>query len=557
MFDLALVIIAATIIAGISGKFKQPLILGYVLAGILIGPVLSLVSNTEPIKILSELGIALLLFIIGLELDLKRIKQVGLLSSLIGTIQVIVTAIAGYAISLLLGFNTTQAVYIGIIISFSSTMIVTKLLGEQKELESLHGELVLGILIVQDILAVIALTVITGDSITSKTAPMLLLKMGLLLIASYILYRILPVFLEEAVQSTELIFISALTTMFVFASISQLLIHNFQIGAFMAGVALSTTRFHHEITGRVKPLKDFFLVMFFVTLGMQMVFSGFQSIILPLAVLMAAVLIIKPLLIYLIVKRFKYSNRTSFFAGAQLAQVGEFSLVLAASGMLLDPKNITQPIFSMLIVLTITTMVLTAYVIKYDDWLYSRIFSKLLIRLGKDTKEEYTQIKERMRNHIVIFGLHRMSERIISALQEKKKKFVVVDHNPEKVKNLLQRKISCICSDMTNPEAYEQLNIAEARIVISSVHNVTANIILIRKVKQENNRAIVMVASNDEAEAARLYEAGADFVIIPLILGGQKVVDYLTHLKPKEIVMWGKKYSEEIKSHLKENSGKN
>ncbi len=549
--DISLVIIAATIFAMIAGKLKQPLILGYVLAGALILP-LNLLTDSESIKIISDLGIAFLLFIIGLELDFNSIRQVGIKSTIIGLLQVLVTAAAGFAISLLiLKLDIITSIYIAIIISFSSTMIVAKLLGEQKELESLHGELVLVMLIIQDIIAVIALSIIKTGSTASGMGTLaigiLILKGLALLTASYILYRILPFFLKEAVYSPELIFISSLTTMFLFSALANFLGFSFSIGAFIAGIALSTSRFRHEITGRVKPLKDFFLVLLFVTLGMQLVLNGLQKVIVPLVVLFAAVIIIKPILIFLIVKKFGYGNRTAFFTGIQLAQVGEFSLVLASEGLVLG--QIDNSIFSMLIILTIATMILSTYMIKYDDLLYEKIFSRLLNRLGNSPTKEEHHIKQEMKGHIIIFGLHRMSEKIIHELKKRKKKFIVVDYNPEKIKILAQKKIDCICSDMTNPEVYEQLNLKEAKTVISTVHNFPANTTIIGKVKQENPKAILMVASNSEEEALRLYEYGADFVIIPLLLGGAKVADYLKFLEPEEIAKWGKRYYRELKEY--------
>ncbi len=544
--DISLIIIAASVIAVASSRLRQPLILGYVLAGILLGPVFHLVGDAEPIIIISELGIAFLLFIIGLELDFRRLRKVGLVSSAIGLVQVVVTAAAGYFIALLLGFNSTESVYIGLTVSFSSTMIVAKLLGEKKELDSLHGELVIVVLIVQDILAVLAFSVIGSGSLSLAALPGILLKGVLLVAGSFLVYRfILPVFLREAVHSPELIFISALTAMFVFSALARYLGYSFAIGAFIAGVALSTVRYSHEIIGRVKPLKDFFLVLFFVTLGMQMVLSGFGSVIVPLLVLLLVVLLLKPLIIIVIVRLFRYSSRTAFFTGAQLAQVGEFSLVIAAQGILLS--HITQSMFSMLITLTIITMLLTAYIIRYDDALYSGFFSRLLAPFGKDSKETNLKLKEPMSGHMVILGYHRMAERIISGLREKGAKFVVVDHNPEKASSLSQAGIVCVCGDMTNPEVYEAVNLDKAQIVVSTVQNLAANTALIHIVKKMNKGAIVMVSSNDESDAVRLYESGADFVIIPLVLGGEKVVNYLTHLTPKGIVDWGQKYYRELK----------
>ncbi|MBI4439209.1 cation:proton antiporter [Candidatus Woesearchaeota archaeon] len=544
--DISLIIITATVVAAISSKLRQPLLLGYVLAGVLIGPVFDLVTDQRPIEILSELGIGFLLFIIGLELDFRRLREVGFKSSLIGLIQVVVTSVSGFLVAIALGFSTIQAAYIGMVISFSSTMIVAKLLGEQRELDSLHGELVLVILIIQDILAVVALSLIeAGGELTLGTAPSILLKGFFLILFSYLLYKALPFLLKEAIHSTELIFITALTTMFLFSALASYFEYSFSIGAFIAGVALSTTRYSHEITGRVKPLKDFFLVLFFVTLGMRMVFKQFQDMLIPIIALIIAVMVLKPVLIFLIAKQFGYGNRSSFFTGVQLAQVGEFSLVLAAVGV--ELSHINEAMFSMLIALTITTMLLTAYVIKYDDAMYNRLFSSLLKRIWKDSEKSHN-LKEGMRNHTVIFGFHKMSQKIIPALRKMRKQFILVDHNPEKIKSLSESGISCICSDMTNPEVFEQANLKEASAIISTVHNFQANTALIRKIKGERSKAIVMVASNDEEEAIRLYEAGADFVIIPLTLGGEKVINYLKHLKPEDIKAWGKKYYDELKA---------
>ncbi|MBI2133355.1 cation:proton antiporter [Candidatus Woesearchaeota archaeon] len=553
--DVSLLIIAATLFALIAGKLKQPLILGYVIAGMLILP-LNLVKDPNTVKIFSDLGIAFLLFIIGLELDFNSIRQLGIKSSIIGIFQVATTFLIGLIISVfILKFDFILSVYIALIVSFSSTMVVAKLLGEQMELESVHGSLVLVVLIIQDIIAIIALSMITmgsnmSGSIQIAAIGILVLKGFILIASSYILYKILPFFLKEAVHSAELIFISSLTTMFLFSAIASFLGYSYSIGAFIAGVALSTTKFSHEITGRVKPLKDFFIVLLFVTLGMSMVLDQFQKAIFPLAIILLTVLIIKPILIFIIVKKFGYSNRTSFFTGVQLAQVGEFSLVLAAQGIAMN--HIKDPsTFSMIIVATITTMILTSYIIKYDDTLYNKYFSGLLNRLGKESRKERFNIKERMKNHIIIFGLHRMSEKIISGLSKKRKKFIVVDHNPEKINVLADRGINCICSDMTNLEIYDQINSSQAKIIISVVHNTASNLTLIKKVKQEKHKAILMVASNSEEEAIRLYDEGADFVIIPQILGGEKVINYIEHLKPSEIKSWGQHYLDEIKSRQK------
>ena len=454
LYDIALVIITAAVSAILIRLFKQPMILGYVLAGILIGPaIFGLIKNPGLVATLSEIGIAFLLFIIGIELDIKKLKTVGPSVILLGIFQVVATFIVGLVAGFLLKFSLIESVYIGLILAFSSTMIVVKLLSDKNELDSIHGRIILGILVMQDVLAVLALSLLSTIGSFSIANFGITVGKGILLFAIIYLSAkyLLPLVLKFIVESTELLFVGALTIFFVFAGLAYYMGYSFSIGAFAAGLALGSTPFNFEIAGRIKPLRDFFAIIFFVALGMSIVLKGMLGIILPFLIFLLVVLVVKPFIIFLLVKKFKYSNRTSFFSGTSLAQVSEFSLILAAQGFAL--RHISESTFTVTTLITITTMVLTAYIIKFDDEMYG-FFSRWMKREVIHGRDEIGNLPKKLKKHVVLFGTYRMGMKIIKTLVELKKDFVVVDINPERVRVLVKKKINCVYGDMINNELY-------------------------------------------------------------------------------------------------------
>lgn len=554
LIDIGIVIIAATLISIFVRIFKQPLLLGYILSGIIIGPqILRFVKNPESIQILSDLGIAFLLFIIGMELDLKKLGEVGLVSSFLGIFQVLLTALAGFVVSLLLGFSLIESLYLGLVVSFSSTMVVIKLLVDKKELDSLHGELILGIMLIQDVIAVLVLSLIPllgNFSIASIGG--LLLKGILLLLVTFIIYEsVLSNFLKAIVKSPELLFIGSLSIIFIYSGLASFLGYSMAIGAFIAGISLSTTEFHYEVQNRIKPFRDFFLVLFFVTLGMQIVFGSILKMASALVILFIIVLVIKPLITFILAKFMQYSNRTSFFTGVEIGQVGEFSLVLAAVGI--SNQHISSDLFSLITILALITIIITVYIINNDYSIYtffSRMLSPLESKISKE--EELKNIPEKTLNkHIIVFGFHNISTPFVKTLIKLKKAFIVVDFNPEKIRHMIKNKIPCICSDMSNPELSTDLNFAGARIVVSTIKNFPSNLQLIKNYKAINKKGIIIVVASSNSDAIELYNAGADYVILPESLGGEKISNYMIYLRPAGIRSWGKKHKKSLVEEVK------
>src|SRR3989344_2108483 len=410
---------------------KQPIVLGYVIAGFLIGPlVFGLITNTDLIKQLAELGVAFLLFIVGLELDLNKFKQLGWVIAVVGILQVALVALVGTLFASL-WLNPTESLYLGLIVAFSSTMIVVKLLDDKMELQTLHGKIVLGILLVQDILVVLALSLLQGVGSTSIFTFISLLKgLGLIIVSYFVGRYIFSYLLRLSASLPELLFIISLAIAFIYTALAYYLGFSIIIGAFIAGVALASSPYSTEVVGRVISLKDFFLVMFFVSLGMQI--TSFNGEIRNLLwVILGLVLVVKTVIIFILLKLFKHTNRTAFSTSISLAQISEFSLILAGLGVSLG--HLSENIFSLAIILGAITITLTSYFVKYDTEIYA-FLHPLLKKIETSPRGfDLEKLHKKMSNHIVLIGAHRMGSRIIESLKQKRKKFVVLDYNPNKV----------------------------------------------------------------------------------------------------------------------------
>lgn len=546
--QIGLIISVSTILAIIASKAKQPLILAYFLTGIIIGPgILGYIQHAKELEILSEFGIALLLFIIGMELDISSFKGTGALSSLIGMFQIAFGVAIGFFISSYLGMPLVTSAIIGLVASLSSTMIVVKMLKDKLEIDSLHGELVLGILIVQDVIAIIALSLLSNTAEFSLVSLFPIIWKGLLLALIGIILSlfILPSFLDEATKSTELLLLGALAILFVFAAIASVLSYSIAIGAFIAGISLSNTPFIHEISGRLKSLKDFFITIFFVTIGLHIAFSETNWKLFWLVLVLSV--IIKPLVTFMILKIFSYSNRTAFMTGTAIAQVSEFSLVIAA--IAIANGLLTARDFSAITLSAIVSMTLSSYGIKYNSWAFGKIerFLSPLEGIKKKEAKDLRNFRKDISGHIVIFGMHRIGEKVMDTLKGNNK-ILIVDYRPEKIRALIRENIPCIYSDLTNPSVYDELNLKKAAAIISTIRNIDGNLLLIKRAKRINKNLLVMATANSNEEAVKLYEKGADYVVVPYSVSGEKLSNYIIHLKPSEVKNWGKKYYSELKA---------
>ncbi|MEK6950550.1 MAG: cation:proton antiporter [Nanoarchaeota archaeon] len=522
--QLGLVVSIAAGVAFILRLLKQPQILAYVLAGILITPVFGLLTDISLIQSMSILGIAFLLFLVGLEMDLKALKSVAHVSMVGGLIQIALLFVTGYLVALLLNYLPLQAAYVGLMIAFSSTMVVMKLLSDKRELNTLHGRLGVCILLLEDIIAIFAISLLSSiDQFSLTLLGLALLKFISIFIVAFLLSKYLfPLLFRYAAKHQELLLILSLAVCFLFGLGFYKLGFSIAIGAFVAGIALGNLEYNLEIISKVKSLRDFFALLFFVSLGMGLSFSALKGVGVTLAVLLAVILLIKPFITMTVCSLFKYTKKPSFLTALSLAQIGEFSLIIAAQGLALG--HISSALFSTIVVVTLISITFTSYFIKYEHWFY-RLFQKPLKIFDFFTTEGLEYLPSEVRPRIILCGYNRIGYSILRSLQHVKNKVLVVDYNPEIIAQLVKEGYHCLYGDVADEEIMERMNLPQVQMLISTVPELADNQLLIKRVQQAkaNKRAKIIVTAADIDDALKLYHYGADYVILPHFLGGEHV----------------------------------
>jgi len=524
LFEIGIIIIVATIGGYLAKLFRQPLIPAYILMGVLLGPVLGVIKDSQTMLLLSEIGIAFLLFLVGLELDIRKLKEVGTVATVGGALQAAVMFLLGYSAALLLDLPGMTALYLGLVMAFSSTMVVVKQLGDSRELDTLHGRIIIGILLLQDLLAILALSLLQAVGRGGLLPVLGNLGLGaLLIVASYFLGKaVFPPLFRNAAKSLELLFLLAVSVCLFFALVFAQLGFSIAIGAFVAGIILGNLPYNVEIVSRVRPLKDFFTVLFFTSIGLLVSISSLKSTLLPLIIFFLLTLVVSPLLTVAVCAVFGYKRRTSFLTGLYLSQVSEFALILAAAGY--AAGHIGPDIFSLVLVLTVTTIAGSSYLAKYAERLYA-LAGPLFAPLERlsSVSRELESAAPAAAHDVVLIGHDRTGYSIFRSLRRLKRDVLVVDFNPDVVRNLIDQGIPCLYGDIANSEVLEKLKLGQVKLVISTVPSFQTNKFLIKQVKSEHRGARVIVTSYQLDEALELYDAGADYVIIPHFLGGEHV----------------------------------
>jgi len=537
--ELTVVIFLAATLSIIFRFLKQPSILAFIITGVIVGPLGAFNFHShELMQSLASIGITLLLFMIGLELNVKELKTVGKSALLAGFFQMFFTSLAGLGISVLLGFSALTSVYIGIALAFSSTILIIKLLSDKRDLKSLYGKITVGILLVQDLVAILILILLStfsgvaGTSIDVTQVLIALLKVIVLFGWVIFLSRnIIPRILNIIARSSESLFLFSLAWVFGIAALvsSPLIGFSIEIGGLLAGIALASSIESFQIITKVKPLRDFFLTIFFVTLGMDLAFNNISQIIFSVSVLSAFVLFVSPVIVMMILGLLKYKKRTSFMAGIALAQISEFSLIMLYLGNKIG--HVPEEVLSIITFVGVITFVISTYFITNSNYLY-KLLSPILglfERKSADVEKEFVELK----NHIILIGANRMGEGILNALINKNANFIVVDFDPDIIEKLNVRKIRTVFGDIADPEIALSVNVEKASLIISTASDPEDNLLLLKNIKKFKSVKVV-VAAFDKSDARDFYKAGADYVIMPHIAGGNHLASILVndnHLK--------------------------
>ncbi|MGI9027976.1 MAG: cation:proton antiporter, partial [Candidatus Saccharimonadales bacterium] len=381
--ELSLVIVVTAAVSVMMMLIRQPLILGYILAGLLAGPsVFNLIHSTELFEAFSSIGITLLLFIIGLGMNVGELKKMGKPALLIATASLFGMLLLGLASGSLLGFTTSEAFIIGLALFFSSTIIIIKILSDKKEQNRLHGQLAIGVILLEDIVATFALLFIVAGkdgSIDLQQMAILLAKGSFLIgFLAFCSIKILPHVSRYMAKTQELLFLSAIAWGFGIATLFEIAGFSIEVGALFGGVALAASPYVQEIAARLRPLRDFFIVLFFITLGQSMDLNNITSSLLIALILSAVVIIAKPIIVITTMGLLGYTKRVSFKTGINLSQISEFSIILMV--LAVSERMVRPELGSIITLVAVITIAVSTYLMHYDEVLYKR-FDRIKIRL--------------------------------------------------------------------------------------------------------------------------------------------------------------------------------
>lgn len=518
--EISLIIVLAAVVAGFMHLLKQPLIIGYILTGLLVGPkVLDLIHTSDVIQIFSEIGIALLLFIVGLGLRPENIRKLGKVAVISGVGQVIFTSLVGFAIVRFLGFDVVAALYVAIALTFSSTIIILKLLSDKRHLGTLYGKISIGMLLVQDIVATLILMFLSSFSEGERFLEVALflsikgIVLGgvLYLCARYVLPRLALFFARKQ----EFLFLFSLAWGLGIASLFHLLGFSIEIGALAAGVTLATTPYHLDMSFKMRPVRDFFIILFFILLGSELVIQDLSDILLPSLILSVFVLIGNPLIVMMLLGLLGYRKRTGFMVGLTVAQISEFSLILVAVGK--DLGHISEHAVTLVTLVGIITIAGSTYLVLYAEKLYPYFAPYLSFFEKKQMLHEQSAVQF----DIILFGYNRVGYEFVQVFRKLRKHFLVVDFDPEAIQKLSALHLPVAYGDADDGEFLDELDLAHVTLVVSTIPDVETNAFLVRHIRGQNTRAIVIVISHNIADAQQLYDLGASYVMMPHFLGAE------------------------------------
>jgi len=520
--QVGLILGLASVFGLIARALHQPLIVAFIAIGILLGPsALGLVVPSNEIELFARLGIALLLFVVGLKLDLHVIRTVGPVALASGLGQVFFTSVLGYLISIALGMTPVVAIYVAVALTFSSTIIIVKLLSDKREVDTLHGRIAIGFLIVQDIVVVLVMISLTAfggvdDDVSLGTEALsILLKGAGMLLCVYLLMRfVLPLLLPRLAQSSELLLLFSLTMAILGGAAGDMLGFSKEVGAFLAGVSLASTPYREQIAARLVSLRDFLLLFFFIELGASIDLSSLGYQLGSALLLSVFVLVGNPIIVMTIMGAMGYRKRTGFLAGLTVAQISEFSLVLAALGLSLG--HIDESTVGLIALVGLITISVSTYMILFSHSLYARLAPYLSIFEKRRPERELQDEGEPVAApDVVVVGLGRYGRTVAERLAAAGYRLLAVDIDPAKLELYHGAPLCVAYGDAADPEFLSSLALDRASWIVCTVRDGPMIRMLLTSLDDLGHRAKLAMAAPDGTAAEQLKTAGVDLVLTP------------------------------------------
>jgi CPA2 family monovalent cation:H+ antiporter-2 len=536
---LDLIIVLAVAIAGgiLARRLRLPIIVGYLIGGIAVGPYgFSLVKDLETINTLATVGVILLLFTLGLEFSLSELRRIGKVAVLGGIAQILLTAAVGLALGKLLGWETVQAIFFGFLIALSSTMIVLKTLMERGELDTGHGRVMIGILLVQD-LSLVPLMIILPAM--GRAGGELWLPLGIAILKAVLFIGVmlglsmwgLPWLLRRVAggRSRELFLLTVVTLCLAAAFGAYFLGLSAAVGAFIAGLLISQSAFARQAFADIVPLRDTFGALFFVSLGMLANPNFITGNGATIAVTVIVIIAVKFIICSAIAWSFSYSPKTALFVGMGLIQIGEFSFVLAGVGT--EAGIIPPYIYSLTLTSAIITMLLTPFALSFASFLYRHLsqgerFGRLV---AKRLDPGWQSRRWELSGHAVICGHGRVGSSLARILERRNLSYLVIDLDPQVISALHAREIPCIYGDAGNPEILAHAQLDKARVLICTFPDFIAVELTTRNALNINPRLDIVARVHRDVDAELLKGIGVSEIVRPEFEAGLEITRHTLH----------------------------
>ena len=523
--QLSIIIVLVAVVSMAVRLLKQPLILGYILTGLLVGPsLLNLVPKNDTFTTFSNIGITLLLFIIGLGLNAGVFRKLGKVVFLTALIELVVIGSIGFFVTSGFGFSFVESVLIGLSLFFSSTIIIVKVLSDKKEQNRLHGQIAIGVILLDDVVATIALLfVATGKHGFGAPQLGLLFVKGIILAA--ILYvvstKILPRLSKLFAASQELLFLFVLAWGFGIASVFQYIGFSIEVGALFAGVSLAALPYSQEMGSRLKPLRDFFVVLFFITLGSSLDTHNLSAALVPALILSACVIFIKPLSVMLSLDLFGYTKRTSFKAGINLSQVSEFSIILIVLAH--NAGLVSAKLSAIITLVAIITIASSTYLMQNDNLLLEK-----LERRFRFFKDQLQHEEKTITTHtLILFGYKKGGHEFVKTFKQMRRRYLVVDYNPTVIESLEHQHIPFLYGDATDVELLREIGVRQARLIVSTITDYSTNQQLLEYIYHVNPKVVTVFHADNYDQATNLYRHGATYVMLPHYIGSERISAFI------------------------------
>lgn len=529
--DIAVILIVSALAGLLAVRLRQPLVVAFVVVGILVGPsVLGLVEPDDDLELLARLGVAVLLFVVGLKLDLHVVRRLGPVALVAGCAQVAVIAAGGFVLGLALGLDATDALYVGIGLAFSSTIIVIKLLSDRRELDDLHGRLAVGILIVQDVIVVAVMIVVATTSEQSGSLGAAFLEVA---VASAVLVAVLAVLmryvlvplLHSLARTPDLLILFAIAWAVAVAAVGDEIGIGAEVGAFLAGFSLASTPYREAIGSRLVTLRDFLVLFFFIDLGSRLDVADPWDELVGALVLSLFVLVAKPAVIAVLLTGLRYRARVSLESGLTLAQISEFSLILAALGV--QAGQIDERTATLLTLVALITIAVSSYLLLNSETISDRL-APALVPLERGDSGRSRLPEHAPPPDVVVLGLGRYGDGIVTGLREHGLRVLGVDFDPVALSRWAEQGVDVLYADAEDPELPGILPLPHSGWILSTVRRLDANLALLAALRHRGYVGKVAVAAHHAHEAERLLAAGANRVLSPYAFAAGEAVELVT-----------------------------